>query len=921
MKKIVFALFAVLFVSSTWAQNTVTGTIESKTGTKLAYATVTLLFPEDSTLAYFDITDMDGRFEIKDVKDGNYVLQTAFLGYKTKMQSLEVKQKKLEVGLVQLETDAVGLEAVEIEGAAVPFLIKKDTLEYNAAAFRVRANSTAEDLLKKMPGIEIDADGNIKAQGEDVGKVLVDGKEFFGSNPQMATKNLPADAVKKVQVFDKKSETAEFTGIDDGEREKTINLELKDDRKNGIFGEATAGYGTQDRFELNGKLSKFTEKTQSMALGNFNNLNDFGLDIMDYLKFSGNNFGGGRFRINSSNALPVSAGQSQNGILTSALGGATFAYTPRKNNDFSINYLHTYADRDLKQESDYLQYTPNAEINTIDESESVENSKNHNINLFWRNEIDSLTKLNISATATFSDNQNESSSFTQNLNNEGLLINESDLANSNQSQSTDLSADAKLIRKLGKVGRNISLEVSANHNNSDSPESSSNNFTSLTDTLITKQNLDDYTDNTGASVTLEYNEPLGKNYFLEFGIEAATNQQNYDREQMVNSSGTNNFTQDVLSELDRTYNSLRPKLRFKKNSEKASLSVGFDFLINDFEVSNNLSGNQPQTVIQPNTFTENRILPSFSYRKRFGQRNWFSLRYSKSLNFPNNSDLNTLNNLQNTLNIRLGNLNLDPEDQHSIRGGFMYYDQFTFTSFSLFAQATLTENNISNSINIDDEFRQVYQPINYKDAQSYYLNMNFNKPIKKLGIVVNLSGTETISNSYTQVNNTENQLTSFTHGGRFSVGNKKKKKVDIQAGVGFSLTDSKYSLQSNLNNKYTTTTYFADAQWFATDKLTFAANLDYNIYDSQAFAQSQSIPLLNAEVSYSFLKANSGILTLKCFDVLNQYSGIERFSYQNTIGENRSNVLTQYFLLSFTYKINQLAGGVNGGGKRMMITH
>ena len=241
---LIFTLALLSFTAAAQNKVNITGMVLDTAGTPMPYSTVSILNPSDSTLAFFGITNAEGSFKVANVQPGNYVLQASYLGFANQYLNITEEQlsQDLNIGVIKLGLKAVSLDGVELTGTQAPILIKNDTIEYNASSFRSKPNDNVEALLKKMPGIEVDRDGNIKAQGEDVQKVTVDGKEFFGNDPKMATRNLPADAVKKVQVFDKKSDVAEFTGVDDGERSKTINLELKEDKKKGTFGEIKAGY-------------------------------------------------------------------------------------------------------------------------------------------------------------------------------------------------------------------------------------------------------------------------------------------------------------------------------------------------------------------------------------------------------------------------------------------------------------------------------------------------------------------------------------------------------------------------------------------------------------------------------------------------------------------------------------------------------
>ncbi|MDH3243561.1 MAG: TonB-dependent receptor, partial [Saprospiraceae bacterium] len=254
MRKFIFSfVLGILLFGSASSQSyrnvSIGGQVLDSLECPMISATVVLLQAADSVISSFSITDAQGQFEMKRVNPGDYVLQISYVGYQSYSDSLLVdgEIEKIDIGAINMKTLTSALDEVVVNADRIPMMIKKDTIVYNADAFKTQPNDRVEDLLRKLPGMEVEADGTIKAQGEEVRQVLVDGKEFFGRDPQIATKNLPAAAVQNVEVFDKKSEMAEFTGIDDGQEEKAINLELKEEHKKGVFGSLSAGYGTEDR--------------------------------------------------------------------------------------------------------------------------------------------------------------------------------------------------------------------------------------------------------------------------------------------------------------------------------------------------------------------------------------------------------------------------------------------------------------------------------------------------------------------------------------------------------------------------------------------------------------------------------------------------------------------------------------------------
>ena len=282
-------IFLISFSAPITAQHLVEGIIIDENKNSLVGATVVLLDKQDSSMVAFSISDNEGTFHLEDIEQGQYILQFSFVSYKTTYNNVDITSvdRKISLGDFQLEPISEILQEVTVKAEHIPMGVIGDTISYNAAAFQVRPGASVEDLLKKLPGIEVQRDGSIKAMGEDVENVLVDGKEFFGDDPQMATKNLEAEAVDKVQVFDKMSEIAEFTGIEDGEDEKTINLKLKEGYKNGGFGNVNISAGSNERYSGKINYNRFSPQMQASIILGANNINQQAFSFSEYIQFMG----------------------------------------------------------------------------------------------------------------------------------------------------------------------------------------------------------------------------------------------------------------------------------------------------------------------------------------------------------------------------------------------------------------------------------------------------------------------------------------------------------------------------------------------------------------------------------------------------------------------------------------------------------
>jgi len=291
MHRTIFCFIYILLinVSLTGQSVAIQGVVLDSLDEPLVGASVILKHETDDKLEAFSSTDRMGAFRLTSKNYGDFIVQITYIGYGTFERRLTLKdgESLLDFGNIVLSQSAYQLEGITIEEAFIPIIIKKDTIEYNAAAFKTRPNATVEDLLKKLPGIDVEKDGTIKAQGEEVEAILVDGKDFFDDDPKIASRNIPADVIDKVQLFDRKSEFSEFTGIDDGNESKAINLAIKDGKNKGLFGNVKAAYGTENRYRGSTNLNRFNENMQLSLIGNVNNINEQAFSLMDYLKFTG----------------------------------------------------------------------------------------------------------------------------------------------------------------------------------------------------------------------------------------------------------------------------------------------------------------------------------------------------------------------------------------------------------------------------------------------------------------------------------------------------------------------------------------------------------------------------------------------------------------------------------------------------------
>jgi hypothetical protein len=792
----------------------------------------------------------------------------------------------------------------------VPLQSSGDTVVYNAAAFKTRPDAMTEELLKKLPGVEVDRAGNIKALGEDVNTVYVDGKEFFGSDPKVATRNIPADAINKVKVYDKKSDESEFTGIDDGTRNKTVNLELKEDKKKGVFGDVLAGYGSGQHYKASGKVYRFTDKIQMAGLGMINNVNEYGFSFNDYLDFNGGiaamrgGSGSAKITMGGANAFPINFGQPVDGLATSGAGGLNFSYSTNKHNRSYISYLLNGSDKDLAQVTRTERYTEGGSYYTGDETAQNTGDMAHRINFGLRRRIDSTHNLIFSGNVALMYNDLARLQETENWTGEELVSSQfSDRGEQRDRISGNLSAT--YYRMLGK-NKSV-LKFAADGSFSKGLDEilidNQTDYSSGTEPELFSQYQDNRTDLTSISLVAAYTQKIGKGLYLDPMIRLGGTLEQLDRVQGSLENGMEPVD-SVSPSFNKDYRWIRPGFNFRWNTKKSQLSIG---IIGEFgSMENSLNGlAYPEADLR-------YFIPSFSWDYSASAGRKFNVYYSSSVNTPTvNQLLPVVNNL-NPLNIYYGNPSLRPEYSHNLMVHWLIFDQFSFTSFMMSLGGRYTSDKINWSTTVTDELVQISTLLNVDWDYISGLNLDFSTPIRKLGIKINLDAEESWNRGMSQVNDVTNIYNTLSHRYSFSADNRKKKKWDVESGVGMNLTNTWYNIQESLNNRYFDLSWFADVRYTPTEKWYFELTADVTSYSDLGADDAIRVPLLRAEVSYSFLAHNRGVLTLSGFDLLDKNQNVKRISELNYLRETRSNTMGRYLMLTFKYRLNKMAreGGI-----------
>ena len=855
------------------AQHKLNGSVSDLQEEPLSYATVALLNPTDSILVYFGVTDDQGTFKIVNIKKGEYLLQYSFVGMETFYRGISIPAlDEGELGTQVLAPNP--LEEVTVIEEYVPITFKSDTVEFNADAFTTKSNAVVEDLLKKIPGIEVDEAGNLKALGEDVTNVRVDGREFFGKDPKVATKNLPAEAIKKVQVYDKKSDESEFTGVDDGVRERTINLMLNEDHKKGYFGNLSAGYGTQNRYSAEGKIYRFSENLQSAILGMVNNINKF-----DYSERNEKQWGA-----------------QVKGENSSLAGGLNLSYNAVGTNRYFISYLGSSNKKELEETISTQNFLQEGSYYQQSGVQEEERDTPHKVNLGIRHKFNEQHNLIIDGDLRISSLDLNSKNLT-NSGFEDSLINTLSNITDSESGLIDFSASGSYVAKsrLGKTQFKMDAEGYYFEDNSMLNWQDSITLYGPDSLNLYVQFRDDKSDRAGLILSPSVMHRIKQFWHIAAGLELGTHTQSLNREQQIEREGQ--VTLDTIFPSFSTHQlSVGPTLSLNRSSDRSQIEFNLKGIWNQFDKV--LAGG---SVDKPTYFF---LQPGFNYEFRYRTGRRVNVNYTTEVNLPSVTQLYPVPNTLNLLSILQGNLELDPEYMHNLRASWWYFDQFSFTSIFALLGGAYTQDKIGWSQSTNEELITIMSPINTTGQSSIYSYISFSTPIRKLGMKISLTSHENWSRGMGIVNEVDNTQTNFTHAFRLRLENRKKQKWDVALGSNLAITDAKYSI-SSMNTVYYNTTLFTDLSFTPGEKWSFEAEANVVNYNAENLDESVSIPLLTAGISYYFLRGERATLSLRGYDLLNRQQGFQHISQGNYLMQREWNTIGRYVMLEFKMRIGR----------------
>ena len=937
--------------------------VDEKTAEPVAFATASLTVKGEKSASKYVLTDSEGKATLTKLRKGAYVLKAELMGYKVHQQEVVV-DKSLDLGEIKMAEDIETLDASKVSAVGNPIVIKKDTIEYNASSFKVSDNDMLEELLKKLPGVEVGTDGSITANGETIKKITIDGKTFFLDDPQLATKNIPAKIVNKVKVVEKKSEQAEFTGIDDGNEETIIDLSIRPGMMNGIFGNVMGGAGhdlpsannnmNDWRYQGAAMVGRFTDKSQLSVILNANNTNNRGFNDMAGSMMQGMRGGGGGM------GRGMGGWGGGNGITTSWMGGLNGAFDLLDGDmELAGNYLYNGSDKYVEETSSKTTFLEDGSRLLYDnEGHSTTRTQGHRFGVRLEHKFSENTSILFEPQVNFGGgNFSEISDFQTFSERDGSAREQKNDGYSSTSGGNDNWSTSGFLlfrQRIGKPGRTLSANI--RYSFSDNKLAGLNqSLTNVYDETsayqsadIVNQFYDSQSKSSSVSGRVVYTEPITKYLFVEANYEYSWNKSTSVKETF--DSGSNNIVDGRLEYVENgavkndiysndilnRYINQRAGMTLSWQKDKFNAQLGA--ALNPTDTHNETNGESYNSKVL-------NWSPQAMIRYQVNDNTNLRLFYFGRSSQPSTSQLMPVPDNSNPLSVSFGNPYLKPYFNHNIRANFGYTNKKSFTSVHANIRGGLVQDAITNAQWYDKAGAQYSIPVNGPGTGNFNGHVMVNSPFGKSNFSIFSATNAGYSQStsyigtglldtqkYYDAENAEFDYDLFhqdfpTLEGRDEFSTNKIQTLSLMERIRFTyrndfveltlggrtrMSKSWYTIASATNTTTWNNRVDASMNWTIPGGLNIISDINYNWYEGYTTPQEDEF-VLNAEITKLLFK-NTCTIALKAYDILAQSKNLSVTDASNYHQEVRNNTLGRYIILSFTYRFGTFKGGKRGPG-------
>ncbi|WP_418636927.1 outer membrane beta-barrel protein [Winogradskyella sp.] len=923
MKKLSL-VFAILLALQSFSQEKsfeITGTLKAEdTELPLESATVYLERVKDSSVVTYTITDKNGKFKIENsTYDKSLNFYVSYVGYKTYFKEIVIDKDKIDLGTIVMPLDNQ-LGEVLVKSTA-PITIKKDTLEFNVKSFKTKKDANVEDLLKQLPGVEVDEEGNITVNGKSVNKILVNGKPFFGDDPTITTKNLTKDIIEKIQVVDTKTKSEAFTGEEGDKENKTINLTIKEENNKGVFGRVSAGAGTDERYEFAGMINLFDNDRRISVLAGGNNTNTPGFSFGEISKMFGRG-GGVSFSSNGSFTLGGRSFGGGEGITTSQNAGVNYADIIGEKTDVSADYFFSSSNSENETSSERETILSDSRFFTNSNSKSDNDTDNHSFNLEFEIETDSTFQINIEPSFGYSTSRTRYRSYEETLDEDLLLTNQSNVNSNVESAVRRFSNQISVTKRLGNKGAFIKAELETSINQQDSDDYLDSNtevFGSNPENIDRNQFTDGEKNSYGISTELSYRLPIiTKKFFLNLEYKYARDKDKNRESTFDFDDGTQSFT-DFNTDLSTDF-----QYTDYRSIPSAGLSYRGEKLSTSFNLGYNMRTLKNEDLLRPQFNVERDFenIEANSYISyTFSPKSSIYINYWLENEPPGLRQLQAFEDVSNPLQTVIGNPNLEPSNRHSFYAGYNGFDWQKRTGFYVGINASVSDNQVVSKTIVDQEtLKRTTTYVNVDGNYNIGAWANYNKDFKidtlrtiKLKFRASYNSSKTLNFN----NDVKYASTSDRISPRLGIDFIWDKVLEFKPYYQISYTNTAYDIEAFDNRQFTSHNAGVRTATFLPKNFEWRNDVNFNYNPNVADGFQKSAWFWNSTLAYSMFK-DKAIITLKVYDLLNQNTNARRIATQDYIEDRQSTVLRQYFMLSLSYKFNSLGSKGETRGSDMI---